>query len=368
MNILHIAEPGKDGVFTYYNTLCRAQITEGHTVHLFYSSQRGSQGLRDLVAHISDHGGLTYDMRVGNLPHYRDIIARRALRNAVISRGVDAVHAHSSKAGGIARLKPLPCPVLYTPNAYFGMGRSGLVASSFNYLERKLAPRGATLHVSQDEADFAASIGARPAQSFLIPNPVDTSRFCPPSIEQRRQLRDELGIPSDAHVVLTMGRLSYQKNPLLLYKALDVLMVKDPKLFFVHVGEGELRGTLQDYLHASTWGHRALLIPRTSTPESMYRLSDAFVLSSRYEGLALSALEGLATGLPLALTDVPGNRGFTAMGFDGVSVCCECPTCLSGAISEALATASCNHAAQGVKCLSVSAIQQRIISALSSLL
>jgi glycosyltransferase involved in cell wall biosynthesis len=50
--------------------------------------------------------------------------------------------------------------------------------------------------------------------------------------------------------------------------------------------------------------------------DRFYKALDGFVLASNYEGLSLSALEALATNLPLILTQVVGNLDFRHVGLD----------------------------------------------------
>jgi glycosyltransferase involved in cell wall biosynthesis len=63
---------------------------------------------------------------------------------------------------------------------------------------------------------------------------------------------------------------------------------------------------------------RVYRIPASPDTPSFYRALDAFTLPSRYEGFALSALEALATGLPLILTDCPGNDDLKHYGFNAL--------------------------------------------------
>jgi glycosyltransferase involved in cell wall biosynthesis len=53
--------------------------------------------------------------------------------------------------------------------------------------------------------------------------------------------------------------------------------------------------------------------------ERLLRAGDAFILTSRYEGLALSALQALACGLKVFLTRVTGNASLSRIGFREIS-------------------------------------------------
>jgi hypothetical protein len=68
MNVLTVVEPGVGGVFRHVEGLCRFLFSRGVTVHLAYSSLRGSEALGELIEAVRGRGGQTLDLRVGNAP------------------------------------------------------------------------------------------------------------------------------------------------------------------------------------------------------------------------------------------------------------------------------------------------------------
>src|SRR5690606_37420984 len=98
-----------------------------------------------------------YDLRVGAAPGPSDLRALRDLMRLKDRFSPHVIHAHSSKAGGLARLLGMLCGqqnILYTPNAYYGMGNGGLKSWLFSCVERCLGTRGMTINVSGDEQRF----------------------------------------------------------------------------------------------------------------------------------------------------------------------------------------------------------------------
>ncbi len=102
----------------------------------------------------------------------------------VRERRPDLVHAHSSKAGALARLcRLLPSfpPILYTPHAYYGMPRLGGAKEHFyNFLETLLGQAGITHNCSEDERDFARDVlGLDPETLFVVHHGIDTGLYSP---------------------------------------------------------------------------------------------------------------------------------------------------------------------------------------------
>jgi glycosyltransferase involved in cell wall biosynthesis len=268
---------------------------------------------------VQQAGGLTVNLGISNQPQFGDLQALVRIYRLYRRFKPDIVHAHSAKAGGLVRLLRrlgLHPRVFYTPHAYYGLGRpSSFSVRFFTFLERYLAPGTVTINLSPDEADYGRRVlHLQPSIQRLIPNGVDTGHFSPGSPSEKQALRAEMGIPSNAVVVGSLGRFSYQKDPLTLHRAFRACVDLMPDLYLVHVGAGDLRDEVQGYARTYHYDHRVIWIDYLRDPAPFYRMLDCFMLTSRYEGLSFAALEAVATNLPLVLSDAPGNRGFTALG------------------------------------------------------
>lgn len=324
MKILLVSEPGENGVFRHVEELADHLVARGCRVSLAYSDVRSSDRLFSLVQRIQRAGGYTLNLGISNRPQPADFKALLSLWQLIRRFRPDIVHAHSAKAGGLVRLLGrFGCrvPMLYTPHAYYGMGRpSSWSLRFFSGIERALTPFAFTINTSADEADYGRrSLDVSPAYQRVVTNGIDTTLFTPCSLAERRSLRAESGISPDAVVLGTLGRFSYQKDPLTLHQAFRACAELIPDLHLVHVGRGELNAEIRQYARAHRYEHRVTWIDYLRNPVPFYRMLDGFILTSRYEGLSLAALEALSMDLPLLLSDAPGNHGFSALGLSHLS-------------------------------------------------
>ena len=133
----------------------------------------------------------------------------------------------------------------------------------------------------------------------LIPNGLRLEAF--PLADGNPDLRAELGLTPDTFVVGAVGHLRPEKNPARLVRA--VARMETPA-HLVLVGDGPERdavlaaareGGIVDRLHLA--GHRTETQP-------WYALMDAFGISSDTEQMPVALLEAMASGLPVASTDV----------------------------------------------------------------
>jgi sugar transferase (PEP-CTERM/EpsH1 system associated) len=178
--------------------------------------------------------------------------------------------------------------------------------------------------VSKDLAKWLVeTVGVRPERVKQIYTGIDTERFCPGG----PKLREIEGAPAGffdegTFVIGTVGRLAEVKDQGTLIEAFARLRPQEnPRpLRLMIVGEGAMRGKLEGLigkhqLEAFVW----LTGNRTDIPQ-LLRQMDLYALPSTVEGISISILEAMATGLPVVATGVGGNPEIVTEGETGVLV------------------------------------------------
>lgn len=110
----------------------------------------------------------------------------------------------------------------------------------------------------------------------------------------------------DIPVFLAVGRLTAQKDFANLIQAFALVRQQRPVRLIV-LGEGELRTELEQLAIDLRVFNDIELPGFTDNPYSYMSLADAFILSSRYEGLPTALIEALACGCPVVATDCPSG-------------------------------------------------------------
>ncbi len=229
-----------------------------------------------------------------------------------LSRGrFDIVHTNSSKAGILgrvaARIAGVPVVVHTVHGWAFTPGQPWPVFRLYVWLERMCARWcGALVVVAQPDADEGLALGiGRPGQYVLIRSgiEIDVYREVPVTRSAARRLA---GVPEAAFVVGAVGRLSAQKAPLDLVAAFEDLARVRGDAHLVLVGDGPLRGDVEDRVARSGLAERVHLLGlRRDVPE-LLRAFDVLALTSRWEGLPRVFPQAMAAGLPIVATRVDG--------------------------------------------------------------
>ncbi|MEW5977984.1 MAG: glycosyltransferase [Acidobacteriota bacterium] len=189
---------------------------------------------------------------------------------------------------------------------------------------------GRFIAVSQDLAHWLRFTVHIPQKRIvLIPNGVDTERFHP---RRSPLLRRQLGIGEDECVVGSVGRLDPVKNFCGLIRAMARLSRRDRPTRLVIAGEGPDRSRIEQLLQQERLDPVPLLLGYRRDVAELYGLFDIFVLNSHAEGMSNTALEALASGLPVVATNVGGNPEIVQNGVCG----CLVPVDDEGSLARAI--------------------------------
>jgi len=259
---------------------------------------------------------------VRRISPWHDLVATLRLRRVMRAGRYDIVHTHSSKAGILgriaARLAGVPV-IVHTAHGWgFNDQQSWYVYWLYVVIERVCAPFTDAIVVvgaPNREKGLALGIG-RPEQYRLIRSGIEVQAF-----RDVRTTRDEarrrLGLPRDAFVIGSVGRLEGQKSPLDLLAAFVPVAGERPETHLVYVGEGSWRGELEASIaRAGLSGRVHLTGLRRDVPELM-RAFDVFALASRWEGLPRVFPQAMAAGLPIVATRVDGAPDAVTPGENG---------------------------------------------------
>jgi glycosyltransferase involved in cell wall biosynthesis len=264
----------------------------------------------------------------------------RALRSLIrlIRREKPAiVHAHMPISGLLARLAARVCGVptiAYTGHGFLfnqpGSRRRRIAARVLEWLAGRVTDLYMT--VSTEEAADARRLRLH-RRPIGIGNGRDPARFAPDPAARVR-VRTELGAAPDAIVVLAVSRLVRHKGYPELLRAME--LVPDATLWIAGARLASDHG--QDMADvfadaAARLGSRLKLLGYREDTEALLAAADIFVLPSHFEGLPMSIIEAMQTGLAVVATDIRGPREQIVNEESGLLV----PPGLSAPLGQAIA-------------------------------
>jgi glycosyltransferase involved in cell wall biosynthesis len=229
----------------------------------------------------------------------------RALRAALAADRIDVVHAWLFIANAFAwAATRLGGPRLVTTAR--NCKRSGGLLDQLN--RRAFAASDAIIVNSRQVGDYIATVYGAPTDRLtVVYNAIDLDRFRP-APEPR---------PAPAPLVVMVGRLVKQKNPLLFVAAAAALRRRLPAARFRLIGDGPLRAEVERAARAAGLDEALELTGERRDVETLLPDADLFWLTSDWEGLPNAVLEAMASGLPVVATDVGGTAELIDAGVEG---------------------------------------------------
>jgi L-malate glycosyltransferase len=174
--------------------------------------------------------------------------------------------------------------------------------------------------------------GYRPSKIAIIRNGIAPSKFG--MKHAASGIREQLGIPAGAPLVIALSRLNPMKGIEYFLTAASLITLKLPEVRFLVVGDGAIKGELQEYANGLGLSNRVVFTGfRTDIP-SLLAETTLSVLPSLSEGLSNTLLESMAAGVPVVATRVGGNTEIVEDGVSGYLVPLKDP----GALAKAMET------------------------------
>ena len=226
------------------------------------------------------------------------------------------VHSHMVHANILARITRIFCRMPHLICTAHNTVEGGIYLNSLYKITDFMA--NYTTHVSRFAADKYVNDGIVSAKRIrYIPNGISTKIFSF-SKQARRRLCLELSIEENSFVWITVARMEPQKDFFTLISSFKEYCSDNSILLIA--GDGELRTRIEAKVKEYKLEDSIKFLGfRKDVPE-LLSASDAFVISSFYEGFSLVAVEAMSVGLPVVSSNNGVQTEFITNGENGFLV------------------------------------------------
>jgi len=238
----------------------------------------------------------------------------------------DIVHTHTSKAGLLgrlaARLARIPI-IIHTPHGHVFFGYFGLIKSNLFIFLEKLASRITDKIIAltnREKEDYISCKVTDEEKSVVICSGIELNKFKDLPLNEKQNLKKELGIPENSLIVGTLGRLVPVKGPEFLVEAAKHIISKYPDTFFVFTGDGYLRPDLKKKALNFGLKENIIFLGWRDDGAKILSLYDVFILPSLNEGMGRVLVEAMALGKPIVASRIGGIPDLVTHGKNGFLV------------------------------------------------
>lgn len=313
MKILYITTIG--GTMNFFKTFIKELVDEGHTVDMACNDSVSKPA--DMYTEI---GCRVYSISTSRSPYSKgNLIAIKQIRKLVEENGYDIVHCHTPIAAMCTRLacrklRKKGIKVIYTAHGFHFYKGAPVKNWLLYYPIEKICAHWTDTLININLEDYTFSKEKMKAKRVeYVPGVgVDTSRFDTISAS-REEKRDELQIPQDATVVMSVGELNTNKN----HEAIIRAVAKIPGIYYMIAGKGLLKDYLQNLIDELGISDRVKLVGFRRDIGELLNCADIFAFPSYREGLPVSVMEAMYLGLPVVASDIRGVRDLIEDGKNG---------------------------------------------------
>lgn len=314
MKILYVTTIG--GTMLFFKQFIKELVEAGHTVDI-----AANTSISNVPNEYIELGCNVFPISCTRSPFSKGtLVAIKQLKQIVSKGNYDLVHCHTPIAAMCTRFacrkaRKNGTRVIYTAHGFHFYKGGPIQNWLLYYPVEKVCAHFTDVLITINKEDHAlAQKKMKAKQIEYVPGVgINVSKFAD-AVVDRDAKRDEIGVPRDAFFILSVGELNHNKNHEVIIRALAEIKNKN-----VHYGIAG-KGSLHDYLISlskelgvSEQVH--LLGFRPDIPE-LYKSADLCAFPSVREGLGLAAIEGMAAGLPLIVSD---NRGAKSYATDNVN-------------------------------------------------
>ena len=311
-NVLHVIQGGKGGTLEY--------------LKLFLSFMDKSKYNFTIICHgeiydeLTKLGYKTYKVEMKrSISLIDDFKSFIGIYKYIRNHKVDLVHAHSSKAGVLARLaaKINNIPCIYNSHGWaFNLDTSKFKKNIYGLFER-IASKwcDAIVVISQSECNAALERKiCKSEKLIIINNGIDLTKY---NIKKDYNFKTQLGFQRDEILIGMCGRITKQKSPITFVKVAKKILDMGFNYKFLLIGDGELKNDVIKEINMLGLKDNFIITGWVDNPEKFINILDIGVLTSKGEGFGLVLAEYMACGRPIVASKVQGVVDVVRNEIDG---------------------------------------------------
>ncbi len=229
----------------------------------------------------------------------------RALQDMMTASRPDVIQAHGGE------------PLKYVMAATHGRGRRVVyrrIGDAVPFTGRRASARGYAALIRRTARIVAVGDALRDellerfkldaTKIVTIPNAVDGRSLVP--ARSRSEVRAALGIEDHRPVILSLGALTWEKDPVGHLRVARRVADQIPSLVHMLAGDGPLRGHVETEARRLGAEDRTILLGSRDDIADLLAASDLLLLASKSEGMPASLIEAGMLGIPVAAYAISG--------------------------------------------------------------
>ena len=305
MKVLYVTTVGS--TMGFFKAFINQLLQNGNTVDIATNENESK-----VPAEYGEWNCKTHHIDASRLPFSKsNAKAYKQLKEVINDGEYDIVHCHTPVAAMLTRLaarkaRKKGTRVIYTAHGFhFFKGapiKNWLIYFPVEWLCSFFTDTLITINT--EDFEFAKKHLHAKRTEYVHGVGIDTEKFKNIEVDREKK-REELGIPKDSFAVLSVGELNDNKNHETILRAIAKIDRKD--IVYVICGQGNKKEYLENLAKELGMEERLILAGYRKDIAEIYKCCDVFAFPSKREGLPVSVMEAMASGLPCVVSNIRGN-------------------------------------------------------------
>ncbi len=320
-------------------TIRQGQIGGGES-HVLDLVKNIDKSIFEPVVLSFTHGPMVDELKRMNIKTYVvetlkpfNVTTYRAVKNILKNESIDILHAHGTRSlsNTIFPAKSMGIPIVYTVHGWSFHQDQAFHVRQIRELSEKFLTDNVDVTISVSYSNQNDGLQRfHMKRSRVINYGIDLKRYNPN--RPLHDIRKELGIMEGKTVVGYLVRMTVQKDPFTLIKAIAEISKTTRDMQFLFIGDGDLKQEsiqmveslgIKDMVNFHTF--------RTDIPEVL-KTFDIYTLPSLWEGLPIGMLEAMGMKKAIVATPVDGTKEAIQHEENGLLVPCKDYKALAGSL------------------------------------
>lgn len=252
--------------------------------------------------------------RIENFKNYQK------LKRIINENNYSIIHCHTPMGGVIGRLAALNSrkrgtKVIYTAHGFHFYKGGPILSWLLYYPIEKLLSNYTDILITINSEDFSIAKKFKNSHVEFVPGVgINIEKYANTKVDYNK-MRNTLGINEDELLIISVGELNANKNHQLVINALSRINNKNIK--YILCGQGELENELRDLSSRLGVESQVQFLGFRDDIAELMKISNIFAFPSLREGLSLSLMEAMSSGLPVVCSNIRGNMDLIENGKGG---------------------------------------------------
>lgn len=283
---------------------------------------------------LAEKNGLKLDFveKVYNVPFSRspksldNIKAYKELKRLIEKEDYDVIHCNTPMGGIVTRLAARKArkngtKVYYTAHGFhFYKGAPKKNWIIFYPIEKKISKITDTVITITNEDYQLARKKFYCNVEYIHGVGANTKKFYVMSNDERQEIKQELGIPSDEKIILNIGELLPNKNQKIAIIAMKEIIKKVPNSRLLIAGNGREKENLEKLICENGLEKHITMLGYSTQIQKYLNICNVLITCSFREGLPVNLMEAMLCGKPIVASDNRGHRELIKNGWNGYLV------------------------------------------------